>query len=635
MMDISVIIPTYNRKEGLIKCLRSLISQSYPRDKFEVIVIDDGSRYPVEDALSPLRTQLGNLRYVAQNHKGPAAARNMGVSLSSGSIFAFIDDDCEAHPEWLALMVKAHREHADLIAIGGATLTANQKASVVVGQFLSTCSIEANLSGTSEVIFFPTCNVSCKRSLFSSQKFDEDFPLPGGEDLEFFWRLFHAGYRFGWDKEIKVVHYRDDSLASFARQAYIYGRGNLLVKYLHPDHVLLKELKTGGLSFWINTLINFLKMPRFCYLLSKKLLLEYPAKSVWRKASIVGCFALHKIFYLGGNIAEFLKIKKGKEAFVSRGEHVPRLLILDLTHACNLQCRICDIWKTAVAGEDIETASIKKVLTEARELGVKEIALSGGEVLLRKDIFDLFDHARSLGIKDLGVLSNGILIKNCFEKLKPYLLNHTVSLVVSLDSLSATLHNEIRNSSDAWQKTNESLRLLAGLKKDHPDINFNVISIILDQNLEELRALAEFVRSLGANSLQFQALLPNNLQMAERKKSKYWISGERAPALKETLKQLTEFKSSQPDFIKNSSRNLELIEKYYQGTLSSQDVQCVSAAATVLISNKGEYATCFSIYGNSQKQSLKDVLKSRKRIAAHERARKCAWPCLLPCFCDL
>ena len=499
MIDISVIIPTYNRKDGLVKCVRSLIGQSYPKDKFEIIIIDDGSHeklngeWEVTESKKPgsIRQALPAIRIFSQENKGPAAARNRGVDQSAGNLVAFIDDDCEAHPDWLALMVKAHREHPGLVAIGGATLTANQKASVIVGQFLSTSSIEANLPGKKGIIFFPTCNVSCKKALFSSHKFDEDFPLPGGEDLEFFWRLFQDGYRFRWDKDIKVTHYRDDSLASFARQAYVYGRGNLLVKVLHPGHVHLKELKTGGVSFWINTCINFLKIPRFCYLLGKNLLREYPVKSFRKKASIVGCLALHKVCYLWGNIAEFLKIQRGEEGLVLQGAHAPRLLILDLTHACNLRCSICDIWKTADVKEDIGTVTIKKLLREARELGVKEIALSGGEVLLRKDIFDIFDHARSLGIKDLGVLSNGVIIKERFERLKPHLLDGTISLVISFDSLSAALHNEIRNSSDAWQKTKESLLLLSELKRDHPGINFNVISIILDQNLEEMPALAE------------------------------------------------------------------------------------------------------------------------------------------------
>lgn len=647
MIDISVIIPTYNRKDGLAKCVRSLVNQDYPKDRFEIVIVDDGSTqdpfsgWRMADGVNPLPPSYGSIlhphpsiRVFRQENKGPAAARNLGVSLAAGDIVAFTDDDCEAHLDWLERMVKAHRDHPELVAIGGRTLTANQKASVLVGQFLSTFSIEVNLANKSEVIFFPTCNVSCKKTLFSSHRFNEQFPLPGGEDLEFFWRLFREGYRFRWDKEIRVIHYRDDSLTSFARQAYIYGRGNLLAKHLHADHIHLKELKTGDLSFWASTLVNFLKMPRFCYLLTKRLTREHSVTGFKKRFAIAGCFFLHKICYLWGNIVEFFRIKAGKEKFLTPELQVPRLLLLDLTHACNLRCRICDIWKTAAVKEDIDTQSIKKLLREARDLGVKEIALSGGEVLLRKDIFEIFDHAKNLGIKELGVLSNGIIVKDLFERLKPYLLDRTVSLVISFDSLVPDLHNEIRNSEDAWQKTRESLGLLSGLKRGYPQVNFNVISIILNQNLEELPELAGFVRSLGANSLQFQVLLPNNLKMAERKKSKYWVPEERMAALKETLKKLIELKQRQPDFIKNSVENLSLIEKYYKGTVSSRDARCASASGTVLISNKGEYATCFSIYGDAKRQSLKDVLSDKKRITAREKARNCPWPCLLPCFCD-
>jgi glycosyltransferase involved in cell wall biosynthesis len=638
MIDISVVVPTFNRKEGLAKCVRSLIRQDYPRDRFEIIIVDDGSKEKLE-GFTGLGQDSGNaplpaIRIFRQENQGPAAARNWGVRLAEGDIVAFIDDDCEAYPDWLTRMVKDHKAHPDLVAVGGATLTAIQKASVIVGQFLSTCSIEVEMAGKGELIFFPTCNVSCKKSLFSRHAFDEKFPLPGGEDLEFFWRIFQAGCRSFWDKNIKVIHYRDPSLSSLARQAYIYGRGNLLVKHLHPSHILLQELRTGPFSFWAATIVNVLKIPRFCYLLGKKLTREYSIKSFWKKTAVTGCFALHKVAYLCGNIAEFFRIRTGKETFLAGEMPLPRLLIMDLTHACNLRCNICDIWKTAETKKDLDTSAVKKLLREARELGIKEIALSGGEVLLRKDVFEILDYAEMLGLKDLGILSNGVVVRERFERLKPYLTNRTLSLVVSLDSLSPALHNEIRNSADAWQRTREGLTLLSNLKKDCPEINFNVISIILNQNLEELRSLAEYVLSLKANSLQFQALLPNNLKMAERKKSKYWVPREKIPVLREALRQLIEFKRAHPDFVKNSTDNLRLIEKYYEGCLSSKDVRCASAAETVLISNQGEYATCFSVYGHAATQSLKEVLAGSKRITANEQVQKCGWPCLLPCFCD-
>ncbi|MBP7088424.1 MAG: radical SAM protein [Candidatus Omnitrophica bacterium] len=313
---------------------------------------------------------------------------------------------------------------------------------------------------------------------------------------------------------------------------------------------------------------------------------------------------------------------------------VPKLLILDITHKCNLSCRICDIWQTAKKEEDIDISYIKKVLAEAKSLGIKEVALSGGESLLRKDIFEIFSSAQEIGIKHLGVLSNGILVLEYLDRLKPYLLDNTLSLVISLDSLNPDIHNHIRNSDSAWERTVKALNLLSSLKDKHPQLNFNVITIILKQNLEQLVELTKFIKSLRVNSLQFQALLPNNLCMKERKDSPFWVSSEYLGLLDETIDKLVAIKEKDPEFIKNSVKNLLLIKKYYRADLSSLDVECSSADKTILMSNEGRCTTCFSNFGDLKKENLSDILKSKERIEAQNKVKKCSWPCLLPCFCD-
>jgi MoaA/NifB/PqqE/SkfB family radical SAM enzyme len=180
----------------------------------------------------------------------------------------------------------------------------------------------------------------------------------------------------------------------------------------------------------------------------------------------------------------------------------------------------------------------------------------------------------------------------------------------------------------------ESLRLLSELKKQFPPINFNVITIILNQNLEELIEIAQYVKSLGANSLQFQALLSNNLKMAERRKTPFWVSGERLEVLDDEIDKVIEFKKAHQHFIKNSVSNLALFKKYYRATLKPEDVKCCSADKTILVSNQGECTTCFSCYGDITKQNLREICERRERIEAQKRVGKCSWPCLLPCFCD-
>lgn len=633
LMELSIIVPTYNRKEIFKRSLLSLVEQDYPEDRYEVIVVDDGSSDGTAEMVNDLVERYRNLRYIQQHRKGPACARNSGIRQANGEIIGFTDDDCILDKDWIRLMVESHKRNPEIITVGGLTEAPYKRPNIMVSQSLSNGAIQISLNGRKEVIFFPTCNVTFKRRIFDKYRFNEEFLSPGGEDLEFFWRLFKGGHRFIWDKDIRVTHYRDDTLSSFIRQAYIYGRGNLLTQYVHNDHPLLKELKTGKVSFWIATLVNIIKIPRFSYLLGRRLIGESDIKNIYKRISIYSYFMLHKIFYISGNISEFFRMRK--RPLYKQLYHIPRLLILDITHSCNLSCRICDIWKTKETELDLDKGLVKRMLSEAKDSGIKEIALSGGEPLLRDDIFEIFEYAKKINIKNLGVLTNGLLIERCWERLRPYLIDTTISLVISLDSLNKDVHDLMRNSDIAWQKALKGLKMLSSLKREYPQLNFNVITIILEKNLEELLDVAHFIKELGANSLQFQVLLPNNLRMAERKKSPFWVSAENLGMLDEAVDRLKEFKERNPRFIRNSIKNLSLVKKYYRGTLTCDDVECLSAHETVLVSNQGDCTTCFSSYGDIKRKALKDIFASKERTRAWERAKRCSWPCLLPCFCDM
>jgi len=143
-----------------------------------------------------------------------------------------------------------------------------------------------------------------------------------------------------------------------------------------------------------------------------------------------------------------------------------------------------------------------------------------------------------------------------------------------------------------------------------------------------------FVQSLGANSIQYQPLLPNNLKMHERKRSRYWISDSNLPLLDGVVDRLIGLKEDNPAFVKNSAMNLSLFKKYFRGALTSEQIECTSAHSTVLVSNQGTLTTCFSCYGDVKTNNLKEALDGDERMRAWEKARRCSWPCLLPCFCD-
>jgi glycosyltransferase involved in cell wall biosynthesis len=99
---ISVIIPTYNRREFLARAIDSVLDQGW-RD-FELIVVDDGS---TDETARSVASYGGRVRYLYQENRGPAAARNTGVRAAEGEFIAFLDSDDRFAPEKLAVQQAA------------------------------------------------------------------------------------------------------------------------------------------------------------------------------------------------------------------------------------------------------------------------------------------------------------------------------------------------------------------------------------------------------------------------------------------------------------------------------------------------------------------------------------------------
>jgi glycosyltransferase involved in cell wall biosynthesis len=112
---ISVIIPHLNQPEGLEVCLNSLESQSLERARFEVIVIDNGSTVVPEDVVA----RHPGTRLLHESQPGPGPARNRGIQAATADIFAFIDADCRAHPDWLRSALHILRLLPERILLGG------------------------------------------------------------------------------------------------------------------------------------------------------------------------------------------------------------------------------------------------------------------------------------------------------------------------------------------------------------------------------------------------------------------------------------------------------------------------------------------------------------------------------------
>jgi glycosyltransferase involved in cell wall biosynthesis len=224
-MDFSIIIPTYNRPERLSTCLRSLTLLEYPRDRFEVIVVDDGDTMPLEDSVALLREQLA-VTVVRQAHAGPAIARNTGAAHARGRFLAFTDDDCAPACDWLRTLARRFARTSDHAVTGQTFNALPENLYATASQLLVSYLYVYFNTNPDQARFFTSNNLALPTEQFLTiGGFDPTFPVAGGEDREFCDRWLCHGYRIIYAQEVVVQHAHALTLRTFWRQHVRYGRG--------------------------------------------------------------------------------------------------------------------------------------------------------------------------------------------------------------------------------------------------------------------------------------------------------------------------------------------------------------------------------------------------------------------------
>lgn len=261
-MDVSVIIPTYNRPDSLRACLNSLKEQHFG-DDWEVIVVDDGGKEDLTILAGEFEESL-NLSVIRQDNEGPAAARNRGVQSARGEYVAFLDDDCEPDIDWLA---KLYSNSGNRVMAGGKTgnkLTNNpfSEASQQLVSFLY-----REWEGT-PWYFFTSNNFMLQRRIFLDiGGFDEKFPTSAGEDREFCARFQARGNTLYHVSNAIVKHAHSMTFRGFWRQHFNYGNAAVQCrKQLLELGFTLPKARLGFyirmiLFSWRQNHLNFVRKP--------------------------------------------------------------------------------------------------------------------------------------------------------------------------------------------------------------------------------------------------------------------------------------------------------------------------------------------------------------------------------------
>ncbi|MDB9519266.1 glycosyltransferase [Roseofilum reptotaenium CS-1145] len=229
--QVSVIVPVYNGEEDLPELLQGFRNQTYPNNRLEYLIVDNGSSDRTSEILQA--ADLPNLKPLSQTEiQSSYAARNLGIKTAQYEILAFTDADCRPQPEWLANLVKPFAKPdiglsvGEIIALPGNTLLEQH------ADRQETLSQKHTLANP----FCPygqTANLAVRRSIFDRVGLFRPYLTTGG-DADICWRILRETdwkYEFVPDATVKHRHRR--TLKELQKQWYRYGKSN---RYLHQLH---------------------------------------------------------------------------------------------------------------------------------------------------------------------------------------------------------------------------------------------------------------------------------------------------------------------------------------------------------------------------------------------------------------
>lgn len=208
MIEISVIIPTYNRKDLLIRLVNSLYNSECSKELYEVVIIDDGSSDGTTGALKHLSNSYPNFFYKRIENSGPGIARNIGVGLARGRIIAFMDDDCVVTKSWLKEIKKTFELDKDTEVIYGRILPEKD--------FYPPFSHSWNVDGQHIMI----CNIALKKEIFHKIG-GLDLRLSfWAEDWDFIAKLKENNIQINYNPNLVAIH--SVSYKGFHLKDYLY-----------------------------------------------------------------------------------------------------------------------------------------------------------------------------------------------------------------------------------------------------------------------------------------------------------------------------------------------------------------------------------------------------------------------------
>lgn len=295
------------------------------------------------------------------------------------------------------------------------------------------------------------------------------------------------------------------------------------------------------------------------------------------------------------------------------------ILVLMPHSRCNCRCVMCDIWKANQEKQEISTEELERHLFIFKKLGLKRVALSGGEALMHSNLWKFCDLLHSIGAK-ISLLSTGVTLKHHAKDV----VNHCDDVIVSLDGGRDT-HNKIRNIPGAFEKLTDGVK---ALKAINPAFRITGRTVLQKQNFRDFPEIIQAAKDLGLDQISFLGADVSSEAFnradpwSEEKISDVALNCEEAMELKAILqKSFTDYKKEfEMNFIAERPDKLLAISQYYlalAGVADFPQKKCNAPWVSAVIESNGDVRPCFfhKTYGNIHSNSFQEIINSTAAIS--------------------
>jgi len=319
-MLFSLIIPVYNRPDEIEELLESLVLQTY-KERFEVVVIEDGSTLPCGDVVAKFEGKLF-ISYYFKANSGPGDSRNFGMQKARGDYFLIFDSDCVIPPHYLQSVAdNLSKGYVDCFGGPDGALDSFSDVQKAINFAMTSFLTTGGIRGKSEKIekFQPrSFNMGISREAFTaSEGFGHIHP---GEDPDLSIRLWKLGYTTRLFSDSYVYHKRRIDWQKFYKQVNKFGKCRPILDKWHPEYkkvtFLFPTLFMIGLAASIILMLFGVRFFLYIYILY--FVIVFVLSAVQSKSFKVGVLSIAAVFiqfygYGTGYLKSFIKVHLMRE----------------------------------------------------------------------------------------------------------------------------------------------------------------------------------------------------------------------------------------------------------------------------------------------------------------------------------